>query len=822
MRTRALSLRGASGFAVVAVALLLTACVKSKPSPMYSVGGAVSGMSGAGLVLQNNGSNNLPRSANGAFTFSRELQKGETYKVTVFTQPTGQNCTVSNGTGTVAGDVTSVGVACGGGAFTVGGTVSGLTSAGLVLQDNGANDLPISANGAFTFAAPIGSGGSYNVTVLSQPTGQQCTVSNGSGTVASTVTNVAVACVNMNFTVGGAVSGLTGTGLVLQNNGRDNLAIAGNGAFSFATTLANGTVYDVKVSSQPSGQGCSVANGGGTIAGTNVTNVTVNCVAPPGVPSVNPLTFGVKELRFSWPAASGATFYRLLENPDGLSGYSQVATDITALGYNLTIPVYRRLNASYIVEACNVAGCTDSAPLNVGTDLTKAIGYAKASNSDPGDAFGIALAVSGDGNTLAVGARIEASSTSGIDSTPNNSAPGAGAVYVFARGASGWAQQAYVKASNPEAQDGFGWSVSLSGDGSTLAVGAPNESSSLAGVHVGVMTELDAGNGAPQAGAVYVFIRSGSTWAQQVYVKKPLNTVDSDLFGSSVALSDDGQTLAVGAPGESTADIFAGAAFVYSRNLDGWLPQGSLMASDAGFDDELGTSIALSGDGNTLAVGAPMKANQVGAGYVFVRSGGTWSQQTSVTASNAQAGDRFGWSVAISGDGNTLAVGAPLEDGGATGVGGTPDEGSLDSGAVYLFARSGSAWSQQTYVKASNTGSGDNFGWSVALSGDGNTLSVGAPLEDGSATGIGGTSDEGAIDAGAVYLYTRGAGTWSQSAYVKASNTGAGDNFGWCVTVARDGNTLAVGANMEDGGSSGIGSTQTDNAKLNAGAAYLY
>jgi hypothetical protein len=284
------------------------------------------------------------------------------------------------------------------------------------------------------------------------------------------------------------------------------------------------------------------------------------------------------------------------------------------------------------------------------------------------------------------------------------------------------------------------------------------------------VTEGLAGNGAANAGAVYVFARSASAWSQEVYVKKPANTAIFDLFGSSVALSDDGKTLAVGAPGESTAADFAGAAYVYVRNADGWLPQASLTVSNPGVDDESGTAVALSSDGNTLAVGAPMKADQTGAAYVFTRNvGGAWSQQGNVTASNAEIGDRFGWSLALSGDGNTLAVGAPLESGDATGVGGAPNEGALNSGAVYLYTRSGvGAWSQQTYVKASNTGSGDNFGYAVALSGDGKTLAVGAPLEDGSATGVAGAVNEkGRSTPARVYLYAFSAGTWSPQVYGK-------------------------------------------------------
>jgi hypothetical protein len=295
------------------------------------------------------------------------------------------------------------------------------------------------------------------------------------------------------------------------------------------------------------------------------------------------------------------------------------------------------------------------------------------------------------------------------EATAGNAAFAAGAAYVYARIAGSWSQQAYVKASNTESADLFGNSVALSGDGNTLAVGAPLEDSSLTGVSPGSVNETTSGNASLNSGAVYVYSRSAGTWSQQAYVKAS-NTGDGDNFGNSVALSGDGNTLAVGAP----------------------------------FED--GDTTGVGGTSNELAPDA-------GAAYVYTRSGGAWSQQAYVKASNTGRGDNFGTSVALSGDGNALAVGAPLEDGGGTGIGSTPDESATDAGAAYFYTRSTGTWSQQTYVKASNTDTLDNFGTSVALNSDGNTLAVGAQLEDGSSTGIDGTPDNSAANSGAVYLY---------------------------------------------------------------------
>ena len=247
----------------------------SSPTTTFTIGGTVSGLTGT-VVLQDNGGNNLSVSANGNFAFTTAVTSGSTYTVTVLTQPTGQSCTVTNGSGTASANVTNVGVTCVA-VFTIGGTVSGLTGT-VVLQDNGGNNLSISANGSFVFTNAVSSGGAYAVTVLTQPTSQNCTVTNGSGTASANVTNVAVTCIT-EVTIGGTVSGLTGT-LVLQENGGNNLSISTSGSFVFTNVLASGSAYLVTVLTQPTGQYCAVTNGSGT-ASANVTNVVVTCGAVP-------------------------------------------------------------------------------------------------------------------------------------------------------------------------------------------------------------------------------------------------------------------------------------------------------------------------------------------------------------------------------------------------------------------------------------------------------------------------------------------------------------------------------------------------------------
>jgi hypothetical protein len=228
-------------------------------------------------------------------------------------------------------------------------------------------------------------------------------------------------------------------------------------------------------------------------------------------------------------------------------------------------------------------------------------------------------------------------------------------------------------------------------------------------------------------------------------------------------------------------------------------------------ESESSDATNINGDQNSNA------ASDRGAVYVFTRSGGAWSQQAYLKASNTDAGDFFGASVALSGD--TLAVGAYGERSDATGVNGDQSSNAArDAGAVYVFTHSGGAWSQQAYLKASNTGAGVRFGASVALSD--NTLAVGAYGEDGGATGVNG--DQGsnsALSSGAVYVFTRSGGAWSQQAHLKASNTGAGDQFG--RSVALSGDTLAVGTYGEDSDATGVNGDQSSNAAGQAGAVYV-
>jgi len=286
------SWNGLAVFTLLSMSLIAdVGCGGGKSTPTapatYTAGGTVTGLTGTGLVLQNNGGDNLAVSAKAtSFKFPTAVASGGAYSVAVLTQPAGENCTVNNGSGTSTADVTTVSVVCNQ-AYTIGGSILGLSGTGLVLQDNGGDNLTVSANAtsfAFTFAGPIPTGGaSYSITALSNPAGQACTVANNSGKATASVVNVNVSCTSLaaaTFTIGGTVTGLTGTGLVLQDhlgsNDDDLLPTNENGNFTFANSVASGGAYSVTVVTKPMGRNCAVANGSGT-ASANVTNVSIVC-----------------------------------------------------------------------------------------------------------------------------------------------------------------------------------------------------------------------------------------------------------------------------------------------------------------------------------------------------------------------------------------------------------------------------------------------------------------------------------------------------------------------------------------------------------------
>ncbi|EGW53319.1 beta strand repeat-containing protein [Candidatus Endoriftia persephonae] len=594
-------------------------------------------------------------------------------------------------------------------------------------------------------------------------------------------------------------------------------------------------------------------------AATQLTR-TVQVTAPaPDAPINVSMSFSFKQISFSWDASAGADHYRLMVNPDGASGFSVVSGAEAIAGTSHTIDIATHLqdwaNARYMVEACNAGdtACSGSAEQATSViDSISSIGYFKAGNAGLGDNFGLSVAISADGSTMAVGAPLEDSATTGVNSTPDEAAADAGAVYVYVFSAGSWSQQAYIKASNTGAGDEFGTSLALSADGNTLAVGTIKEDSGTTGVSVdsSAADEL-----AVDAGAVYLFTRSGTTWSEQAYIKAS-NTEAGDAFGASVALSADGNTLAVGATLEdSDSDVInageadnaadsAGAAYVFTRSATTWSQQAYIKSDHSKGNttyggDLFGTSIALSDDGNILAVGAIHEdadaagtinaVGNSGAVFVYTRAAGTWSLDAMVKAANAGSDHLFGSAVALGSDStnHTLAVGATGEDSDTIGVDSIPNPAASNAGAAYTFTRplTGGAWTQQAYIKASTASrQQDKFGYALDLSSDGALLAVGMPWEDRSSKGVNDPNFTTSTDSGAVFVYGRSGSNWSSQSYVKASNTGASDKFGYGLSISGDGSTLAVGAYWEDSAATGINPAPGVDASAieDIGAVYLY
>ncbi len=368
-----------------------------------------------------------------------------------------------------------------------------------------------------------------------------------------------------------------------------------------------------------------------------------------------------------------------------------------------------------------------------------------AGDAQAGDHLGTSVALSADGTRALVGAYTDAT-TGGIPS---------GGARVFVRAGTSWTEEAALEASDAAANDRLGYSVALSGDGSIALVGAP----------------LDDTSAATDAGSVRVFVRSATTWTEQTTLLAP-DGVMGDGFGTSVGISRDGMRAIVGAFHDDTVvGVDAGTAHVYVRSGTTWTREGTLRATSGGAGDALGTSVALSGDGSvaiagapgggiggaayvflrtgttwaeqaqllgTVAggqlgvavalsddgaralAGAPREASNAGAGHLFVRSGTSWSTETTLSPSGASPGDGNGASVALSTDGGRALLGAPDDDRVA----------SVDTGSARVFELRGTAWTETETLLAPDAAPGDALGVSVALAGDGTRALLGALADE--------------------------------------------------------------------------------------------
>jgi hypothetical protein len=367
------------------------------------------------------------------------------------------------------------------------------------------------------------------------------------------------------------------------------------------------------------------------------------------------------------------------------------------------------------------------------------------------DCFGRSIAMNGD--TIVAGAK-------GDDDVASNS----GAVYVFQRSGDQWLEQAKLKASDPDIDDFFGFSVGISGD---IAV-------------VGAWQDDGRADG---AGAAYVFRRTGTRWAQEAKLLARDGT-PFDQFGYAVAIN--GDTILVGARQDDDRASGAGSAYVFRQRDGDWVQEAKLLAPDAHPSDQFGWSVAIRNA--TIAVGAlsdDEAAKDAGAVYVYQRAGADWTLDAKLMARGAKPSDAFGYAVGVA-DGRVIA-GAYRNDAGAR-----------DAGAAYVYERGARGWKQVARLVPSDPIATQMFGWSVSI--DGDTAVVGAWYDTNH------SDPEGPF--GSAYVFTRTAETWTQHRKLVAAKPGPLDLFGWAVTVS--GRTVAIGARLDD------------EAAAEAGAVYLY
>lgn len=617
-------------------------------------------------------------------------------------------------------------------------------------------------------------------------------------------------------------------------------------------------------------------------------------------PSVKVEAQSPKVLSFQWSAVEGATHYKFYKQ-DGDNGAVQVGGNLTTTNATdeIGVHVHDWVNTRYWVEACIAYDCTArSDNAFTATEMIKAIGYLKASNTGAFDWFGWSITLSGDGQTMAVGAPAEDSRATGVNGDQtNNESTNSGAVYVFVKEDGLWNQQAYLKASNTEQpglnpnrylpNDRFGYRVALSDDGDTLAVSALLEDSPSYGINCNEnnyeQTSSAATSDGPgnsliardfNVGAVFVFTRTEGAWSQEAYVKPMFSVVHAFngtalRFGDSLALSGDGYTLAVGAPQDaiSRSGIFTPSSTASSAEcLEFYPPSSSSISSVSS------TSISSSSSSSSNSSSSYAGGTGSGAVYTYRKEANGWVEVAHLKASNAEASDAFGTSVALSLDGTTLAVGAIGENSIATGINGDQADNScfyfadenyvidakckeagryqirdtLSNGAVYVFHYADQLWQQEAYIKPASAFLKTIFGASVDLSGDGNTLAVGAPGDASKATSINGDNaqDIAYANTGAAYIFNRSGTAWAQEAFIKpstltqhegislvrASNNAniftiqinGGGEFGRSVSLSQDGNLLAVGSFRESSYATGINGDEGDASMTRAGAVFVY
>ena len=485
-------------------------------------------------------------------------------------------------------------------------------------------------------------------------------------------------------------------------------------------------------------------------AGSNTTPFTLSSSGTATVITITATDADGDALTYNYSVSSGALNGSTVTKNNNVFTVTPHASN--AATFSLTFTVTDGINTA--------TSAAQSFTLEFLPDWSSATQQAKIQSSDAQteDKFAESVAISSDGSTAIVGAWRE--DTGGIDR---------GAAYIFTRSGTSWSQQAKIQSSNASDYGNFGVSVDISNDGNNVIIGSPWQSNN---------------------GSAYIFTRSGTSWSQQAQLTAS-DGQSGDRLGYNVSISGDGNTAIAGAPKEDTGGLDTGSAYIFTKSGTTWSQQAKIQATSTTAYDEFGYSVSLSDNGNTALVTAPFEDTQytdTGCAYIFTRSGTTWSQQALIQSDDNVANKPFGYSSSISGDGDTAIVSHHKETTSGT-----------DSGSAYVFTRSGTSWTQEAEIQSSDIQEGDYYGWSVSISNSGDFAAVGAPTEDATAS-----------NAGSVYIFSRSGTSWTQENKVQASDASSEDQFGHSVSISNDGATVIVGALGED-------TTAT-----NAGSAYIF
>ncbi|WP_198147260.1 InlB B-repeat-containing protein [Gilvimarinus polysaccharolyticus] len=523
-----------------------------------------------------------------------------------------------------------------------------------------------------------------------------------------------------------------------------------------------------------------------------------------------------RSIGFKWDEVTYALRYKLYKNIDGQSGFTQIGPEFAGdeLSYQSVETLYDNLNAEYKLEACNDESCTDSELLVTDSAINQAIGYVKRPNGDNSLRLGYALAFSSDGKTLVASAPENCSA--------DNDGLCSGVVYVYRLGDTSWQFEAAIELDDIRADSRFGERLSLSRDGNMLAISAPLVSASFS----------DTNN--TRVGAVYIYEFSDDSWTQmQALSGDDQGEDDTRLlgFGADIALSGDGDTLAVVAQELIDED---GQALLYRLTLDE--DDERVWELEQRFDTASAVSLDNSGDYLALGVrnAAGLEDEEANVGVTELYhygvdaddedEGEVWQLDAELNAPEVFVGQHFGHRVLLSSNGQKLLVGVNYD---STVV----ETAELERPEVYMYQRNSDQWSlAHTFAQleqqgASNT---EDDGWSrygsaLAMNSDGTRVLIGDPAEDGDGNGFfANDSINSAQLAGAAYLYNYVDGAWQDEVYIKAKNTDAGDRFGAAVSISGDGKIIAVGAPEEDGSAVGVDTVVAADNADGSGAVYLY